>query len=258
MSCSEDGSSSEGSYADLQAFEAALPAGVHPLCRTKSLQPATFTLEVCMTQLAEPACQQFFFGVKGTTAEAVTEASGAPSSPTLPASFRHCLGSARPMQMPARPPPRHLPLATSARPRSAAALAPLLRSSCVAPAGIRAMFPDALIDDFLFEPCGYSMNGLQGAGLMTIHVTPESHCSYASVEISGHDADAFDPQALLAAACAIFQPGRVTVALSGDAPAELKAWAAAPALPKGMALLAQQRAKLAGGGFVSYVCAATK
>lgn len=46
------------------------------------------------------------------------------------------------------------------------------------------MFPNAVIDDFLFEPCGYSMNALQEAGLMTIHVTPEAHCSYASVRSS--------------------------------------------------------------------------
>ncbi len=45
------------------------------------------------------------------------------------------------------------------------------------------MFPKARIDDFLFQPCGYSMNGLQGAGFMTIHVTPEDHCSYASVSV---------------------------------------------------------------------------
>ena len=39
-----------------------------------------------------------------------------------------------------------------------------------------------MIDDFLFDPCGYSMNGLAEGGFFTIHITPETHCSYVSFE----------------------------------------------------------------------------
>ena len=51
--------------------------------------------------------------------------------------------------------------------------------------GIRALLPGAAIDDYVFEPCGYSMNGLEGALASSIHVTPEEGWSYASFELSG-------------------------------------------------------------------------
>ena len=51
--------------------------------------------------------------------------------------------------------------------------------------GIADLLPAADIDEYVFEPCGYSMNGLQGGAFSTIHVTPEAACSYASVELTG-------------------------------------------------------------------------
>ena len=48
--------------------------------------------------------------------------------------------------------------------------------------GIGALYPEAQLDSFLFEPCGYSSNGLQDDRYFTIHVTPEPDCSYASFE----------------------------------------------------------------------------
>lgn len=38
--------------------------------------------------------------------------------------------------------------------------------------GIRSLVPAADIDDYVFEPCGYSMNGILGSGFITIHITP--------------------------------------------------------------------------------------
>lgn len=57
-------------------------------------------------------------------------------------------------------------------------------------AGIDKLLPDMKIDDYLFDPCGYSMNGVllneqadSGLGeYMTIHITPEPACSYVSFE----------------------------------------------------------------------------
>ncbi|XP_075156067.1 S-adenosylmethionine decarboxylase [Haematobia irritans] len=48
---------------------------------------------------------------------------------------------------------------------------------------INEILPDMVIDDFLFEPCGYSMNGINSRGeYMTIHITPEKEFSYVSFE----------------------------------------------------------------------------
>lgn len=48
--------------------------------------------------------------------------------------------------------------------------------------GIRDLVPGATLDDFAFDPCGYSMNGILFDAYYTIHITPESHCSYVSFE----------------------------------------------------------------------------
>jgi len=48
--------------------------------------------------------------------------------------------------------------------------------------GIGALLPDVDIDDWAFEPCGYSMNGLRDGFYYTIHITPEEGFSYASFE----------------------------------------------------------------------------
>lgn len=49
--------------------------------------------------------------------------------------------------------------------------------------GIDTILPGLAIDDFLFDPCGYSMNGLMPDGrYATIHITPEPAYSYVSFE----------------------------------------------------------------------------
>ncbi|KAI8813331.1 adenosylmethionine decarboxylase [Cladochytrium replicatum] len=50
--------------------------------------------------------------------------------------------------------------------------------------GISRLYPTSLVDDYVFDPCGYSLNGLVGRYYYTIHVTPEDAFSYASVETS--------------------------------------------------------------------------
>lgn len=87
--------------------------------------------------------------------------------------------------------------------------------------GIKSMLPNADIDDYLFEPCGYSMNGLEDDGVAsTIHITPEDHCSYASLEISGPKqagsiaAFGDDPSLVIRGAASIFRPRHMAVAVS--------------------------------------------
>lgn len=50
--------------------------------------------------------------------------------------------------------------------------------------GIDELFSDFQIDDFVFEPCGYSLNGIKGEDYITVHVTPEEGWSYVSFETS--------------------------------------------------------------------------
>lgn len=51
--------------------------------------------------------------------------------------------------------------------------------------GIQDVNCHALICDYAFDPCGYSMNGLDGNRYSTVHVTPEDGFSYASFECVG-------------------------------------------------------------------------
>lgn len=56
--------------------------------------------------------------------------------------------------------------------------------------GISDIIPEMEVCDFDFEPCGYSMNAINGSAVSTIHVTPEDGFSYASYEVMGMDASA--------------------------------------------------------------------
>ena len=82
-------------------------------------------------------------------------------------------------------------------------------------------YPDARIDAYMFEPCGFSANGVipaptgrEATHYFTVHVTPEPHCSYASFETNvpnkqtGREtADVIDQ------VVNIFKPGRFSVTL---------------------------------------------
>ncbi|XP_053206564.1 S-adenosylmethionine decarboxylase proenzyme-like isoform X2 [Panonychus citri] len=77
--------------------------------------------------------------------------------------------------------------------------------------GIDKILPGMIIDDYLFEPCGYSMNGLiKGGYYMTIHITPEPHFSYVSFETNYPQANYHD---LLSRLLKIFNPGKFTLTL---------------------------------------------
>ena len=88
----------------------------------------------------------------------------------------------------------------------------------------RSRYPDAQIDSYLFEPCGFSANGVvpttnglkepSDTHYFTIHVTPESHCSYASFEtnVPAKQCDR-DTSDIIEHVISIFRPGRFSVTL---------------------------------------------
>ncbi|KAK2080770.1 hypothetical protein QBZ16_000624 [Prototheca wickerhamii] len=134
--------------------------------------------------------------------------------------------------------------------------------------GIQGLLPAAQIDDYVFEPCGYSMNAVDGEAFATIHVTPEDGFSYASFELCGEAGEAVDVPALVARVCDVFAPAHVAVAVSVDGAPEAahlelagSTWAARRSLPGGYQCHAGSFQELRAGGhvaFFSLVAAAPK
>ena len=82
--------------------------------------------------------------------------------------------------------------------------------------GIRKILPDSKICDFEFDPCGYSMNAIEGDAISTIHVTPEDGFSYASFEAMGYDFRALDLNELIDRVLVCFEPAEFSVSLHVD------------------------------------------
>lgn len=84
--------------------------------------------------------------------------------------------------------------------------------------GINDIVPGHVICDFDFDPCGYSMNGIEeggGGAYSTVHVTPEEGFSYASYEAGGFDPEALEPfQRLVGKVLTCFGPTRFSVAVT--------------------------------------------
>ncbi|KAE8667965.1 S-adenosylmethionine decarboxylase proenzyme 4 [Hibiscus syriacus] len=83
--------------------------------------------------------------------------------------------------------------------------------------GIDDINPDAFICDFAFDPCGYSMNGVDGDRYSTIHVTPEDGYSYASFECVGsiYDDDV-DIVETLKKSVQVFKPATVSISTTSN------------------------------------------
>lgn len=75
------------------------------------------------------------------------------------------------------------------------------------------IFQNITMDDHVFEPCGYSINGLLNGAYVTVHVTPELAHSFVSFETNSMDVD---PQQLLTKVANTFRPGRVSLSVFAD------------------------------------------
>lgn len=107
-------------------------------------------------------------------------------------------------------------------------------------AGIDSLLPGVDIDDWAFEPCGYSMNGLRGAHYYTVHVTPEQGFSYASFETND---PAFRHPSRVDAVLSRFRPAAATLTLTTRrVRPELPMYA-----PRGYARLGHEHSELAPG-----------
>ncbi|CAK7335165.1 unnamed protein product [Dovyalis caffra] len=82
--------------------------------------------------------------------------------------------------------------------------------------GIRKILPQSEICDFDFDPCGYSMNAIEGSAISTIHVTPEDGFSYASFEAVGYDFQDLNLSKLLERVLVSFEPTEFSIALHSN------------------------------------------
>lgn len=80
--------------------------------------------------------------------------------------------------------------------------------------GIPDILPEMEICDFEFEPCGYSMNAINGPAVSTIHVTPEEGFSYASYEAMAFDPSRIDFGGLVERVLSCFAPSDFSVAVT--------------------------------------------
>ena len=119
--------------------------------------------------------------------------------------------------------------------------------------GIAGLFPTMNIDDYVFEPCGYSMNGTSGDEYSTITITPEHGFSYCSFEHSNIPVSVADPEAYLRKVAETFNPGRFSMAVSTDAPlASAADIRRVPSLPGYRRVQASHQEIDASGGAVSF------
>ncbi|KAE8713982.1 S-adenosylmethionine decarboxylase proenzyme [Hibiscus syriacus] len=80
--------------------------------------------------------------------------------------------------------------------------------------GIADIMPSHMICDYEFDPCGYSMNGIEELAYSTVHVTPEDGFSYASYEAMGLDLETVKLEPLVKRVLTCFGPKELSVAIT--------------------------------------------
>jgi S-adenosylmethionine decarboxylase len=81
--------------------------------------------------------------------------------------------------------------------------------------GLAALLPEMQTDEIMFDPCGYSVNGIsdKDGAYYTVHVTPEAHCSFVSYETNA-DLTPEETKKLIEDVIEFFQPKRFSVVVT--------------------------------------------
>ncbi|XP_010687659.2 S-adenosylmethionine decarboxylase proenzyme [Beta vulgaris subsp. vulgaris] len=109
------------------------------------------------------------------------------------------------------------------------------------------------ICDVDFDPCGYSMNGVDGGAYSTVHVTPEDGFSYASYEVMGFDSGSVRFEPLVQRALRCFEPKEFTIAITCLGGVVARDWVNQKRVDvKGFTCRSAVKQELSNGGFVIY------
>lgn len=76
--------------------------------------------------------------------------------------------------------------------------------------GINTLVPECRTHAMIFDPCGYSVNGLLKDTYFTIHITPQPGCSYVSFE-TNHTVTTYDP--MVEQLLQIFRPRKILMTI---------------------------------------------
>ncbi|XP_068648070.1 S-adenosylmethionine decarboxylase proenzyme-like [Aristolochia californica] len=118
--------------------------------------------------------------------------------------------------------------------------------------GIPDILPGFEICDFEFEPCGYSMNAIEGPVLSTIHITPEEGFSYASYEAMGFEPGSLDYRGLVERVLKCFEPAEFSVAVTLFGGLKWAGPWGKELVVEGYACENMTKQEVAGGGLVVY------
>ncbi|KAK9098030.1 hypothetical protein Syun_025075 [Stephania yunnanensis] len=124
-------------------------------------------------------------------------------------------------------------------------------------AGISEILPSFEICDFDFDPCGYSMNAIDGDAYSTIHVTPEDGFSYASYEAMGFNPSSVEFGPLVKRVLKCFGPSEFSVAITCKDEKMKQMWGVEEEV-EGYACKTVVKEEVAGGGCVVYRCFVAK
>ncbi|KAL9242224.1 hypothetical protein vseg_016245 [Gypsophila vaccaria] len=116
------------------------------------------------------------------------------------------------------------------------------------------VIPSHVICDVDFDPCGYSMNGVDDGAYSTVHVTPEDGFSYASYEVMGFNPDSVRFGPLVNRVLRCFEPKEFTIAVTWFGGGGSSDWVSVygGADVDGFTCLSAVKQELSGGGYVVY------